>query len=188
MNLNRAFQRLSRAVASDAKYAVRSNGPAFWKTPTPQAVSLLKRDHPSYINASGYLESPVIIQTVLPFIGRQEWPLKVSVDDLGHEVLSDFSGLPIGALGMAAASVERGYRLHLTGFRSTPLEFSAANYGTAVNGFIAGITSFTPSRWESIFAACGAAISEPVPDVESSEVEEDTLDGLRESMYVPSSP
>jgi hypothetical protein len=85
--------------------------------------------------------------------------------------------------------VERGYRLHLAGFRSTPLEFSAANYGTAVNGFIAGIMSFTPSRWESIFAACGAAISEPVLDLEeSSEVEEETLDGLREAMYVPSSP
>jgi hypothetical protein len=85
--------------------------------------------------------------------------------------------------------VEQGYRLHLAGFRLTLLEFSAANYGTAVNGFIAGIMSFTPSRWESIFAACGAAISEPVLDLEeSSEVEEETLDGLREAIYVPSSP
>ncbi|KAJ7798570.1 hypothetical protein B0H14DRAFT_3886416 [Mycena olivaceomarginata] len=157
--------RLSKVVADDAKYAVRSNGPAFWKTPTPLAVGLLKRDNPAYIKPIGYLESPAIVKTVLPFIGKQEWPLNVSVNDKGQEVISDISGLPIGALGMGAASVE------------------------PVNGFIAGITSFTPSRWESIFAACGAAISEPVLDLEeSSEVEEETLDGLREAMYVPSSP
>ncbi|KAF8140678.1 hypothetical protein K438DRAFT_1995788 [Mycena galopus ATCC 62051] len=181
--------RLSKTIANDAKYAVRSNGPAFWKAPTPQAVGLLKRDNPAYIKPIGYLESPAIVKTVLTFIGKQEWPLNVSVGSKGQEVISDISGLPIGALGMGAASVERGYRLHVTGFRTKPQEFSAANYGTAVNGFIAGITSFTPSRWESIFAACGAAISEPILDAEdSSEVEEETLDGVREAMYVPSSP
>ncbi|KAJ7880805.1 hypothetical protein B0H14DRAFT_3858021 [Mycena olivaceomarginata] len=181
--------RLSKVVADNTKYAVRSNGPAFWKTPTPLAVGLLKRNNPAYIKPIGYLKSPAIVKTVLPFVGKQEWPLNVSVNDKGQEVISDISGLPIGALSMDAASVEHGYRLHLAGFRSTPLEFSAANYGTAVNRFIAGITSFTPSHWESIFAACGAAISEPILDLEeSSEVEEETFDGLREAMYVPSSP
>ncbi|KAF8147556.1 hypothetical protein K438DRAFT_2090171 [Mycena galopus ATCC 62051] len=181
--LDQSRLRLSKTIANDAKYAVRSNGPAFWKTPTPQAVGLLKRDNPAYIKPVGYLESPAIVKTVLTFIGKQEWPLNVSVGNKGQEVISDISGLPIGALGMGAASVERGYRLHVTGFRTKPQEFSAANYGTAVNGFIAGIMSFTPSRWESIFAACGAAISEPILDAEdSSEVEEETLDGVREAI------
>jgi hypothetical protein len=82
--------------------------------------------------------------------------------------------------------VERGYKLHTTGVRALkPPEFSAAAYGTAVTGFIAGIKKFKVSRCQSILEACGASIAEPVEEAEDLD---ESLDGPRESMYVPSSP
>ncbi|KAJ7856066.1 hypothetical protein B0H14DRAFT_3644001 [Mycena olivaceomarginata] len=159
--------RLSTLIASDAKYALRKNGPAFHRNPTPQAVCLRDPKDPEYIKPAGYLESPAVVKTISPVIGNQEWPLVVSYEKDGREV------------------VERRFKLHASGIRSRPSDFSAANYGTAVNGFIASIKNFRASRWESIFAACGAAAQ-----VQAEEEEEDpdeSLDGVCELMYAPSS-
>ncbi|KAJ7238114.1 hypothetical protein B0H12DRAFT_1237987 [Mycena haematopus] len=179
--------RLSQRIANDAKYALRSNGPAFYKTPTPQAVCKLKHDHPSYIRPAGFLESDAIIKTLSTFIGKQDWPLGVSIGADNKEVV-DISELPVGALGLTAAAVERAYKMHITGIETKPLEFSAVNFGPAVEGYIASIKKLKASRWESILAACGAVVCDPVVPEEDSEVEEEhSLDGRREYMYIPSS-
>ncbi|KAJ7186509.1 hypothetical protein C8R46DRAFT_1024564 [Mycena filopes] len=181
--------RLSTLIASDAKYAVRSNGPAFYKVPTPQAVGLLRSDNPAYINPRGYFESAAVIHTVSPVVGKGEWALRVYKDENNKDKV-DLSGLPVGALGLAAAGVERGYKLHVTGIRAKPLDFSADNFGTAVDGWIEGIKGLRASHWQSIIAACGAAVTADLKEEEEepdSEVEEETLDGVRERMYIPSS-
>ncbi|KAJ7238131.1 hypothetical protein B0H12DRAFT_1075397 [Mycena haematopus] len=167
--------RLISVIADDAKYALRSNGPAFYKVATPKE------------KPTGFLESKAVISTIAPFIQGHEWKINVSYDHDGNEVL-DYSELPVGLLGMGAAAVERAYKLHLTGVRSAkPRDFSAANYATAVAGFVKSIKKFKASRWESILRACGVTPSELTAE-EDAPVEEASLDGVREHMYIPSSP
>ncbi|KAK7012552.1 hypothetical protein R3P38DRAFT_2790791 [Favolaschia claudopus] len=154
------------AIAVDAHDAIRSNGSAFYETPTPTAVSKLKREDPRYIYIKGV-------------------DFGLVVDAAGEESL-DTSGLPVGLLGMCAAAVERAYKMYVTGERVKPPDFSAANYGTAVAGFIQSILKFRRSRWDSILNQCGAQIEERAS--KSSANGPDSLDGLREHMYEPSSP
>lgn len=65
--------------------------------------------------------------------------------------------------------------------------FSSVNYGTAVAGFIASIQGFRRSRWDSIIESCGSQITERAAAA-PVETEQDSLDGVRERMYIPSSP
>lgn len=41
--------RKAQAVMEDVRYAIRHNGPAFWRTPTPEAVSKLRLTDTAYI-------------------------------------------------------------------------------------------------------------------------------------------
>ncbi|KAJ7027596.1 hypothetical protein C8F04DRAFT_1189400 [Mycena alexandri] len=180
--------RLSAAVASDAKYAVRKNGPAFYRDPTPLAVCRLSKTNPAYIKPRGYFQSAAVIYAVSPVIGGRDWSLRVYKDENGQDKV-DLSGLPVGALGLAAAGVECGYKLHTTGIRTKPLEFSAVNFGPVVRNWIEGIKDLRASHWQSIIMACGAALAEAAVEEEDeiSESEEESLDGVRERMYIPSS-
>jgi hypothetical protein len=76
--------------------------------------------------------------------------------------------------------------MHITGVRVKPRDFSYANYGTAVAGFIKSIKKFRASRWESILAACGANVSGTAAEKEVDL--DESLDGVREHMYIASSP
>ncbi|KAF7359960.1 hypothetical protein MVEN_00722900 [Mycena venus] len=174
-------------ISRDAKYAVRKDGPAFYKNPTPEDCRLDPKNA-AYIKPTGYMESPAIIAAVSQAIAEHSWQLVVCQDANGNDVVDySNSNLPVGALGMAAASAERAYKMFLTGERIKPRDFSYAYYGTAVAGFIKSIKQFRPSRWESIIQACGASLSDPPAEDGTVDVDE-SLDGVREYMYIPSSP
>ncbi|KAF7328164.1 hypothetical protein MVEN_02573900 [Mycena venus] len=172
-------------IAADVRDALRANGPAFFKYPTPAHLSNLDPMDPTYIKPTGYLESSVIADTVKQFIKDEEFGVFVT-ETADGEVL-DFSELPTGLLGMAAAATERAYKNHITGVRVTKVpEFSSANYGTAVAGFIMSIKKFRTSRWESIIESCGGGVMQLTADPVASDSV--NLDGVRENMYIPSSP
>ncbi|KAJ7737162.1 hypothetical protein DFH07DRAFT_779455 [Mycena maculata] len=177
--------RKSQTIKEDARYALCSNGPAFYKSATPADVCTLDRRDPRYIKPTGFLESPAIIDTLSWFIKDEDF--RVVVTETADGETEDFSGLPIGALGMVAAAVERAHKAHSSGVRTKPPDFSFANYGTAVAGFIASIKKFQRSRWESIIQSAGSRITERAGTAHV-DTEPDSLDGLREYMYVPSSP
>ncbi|KAJ7737733.1 hypothetical protein B0H16DRAFT_1695021 [Mycena metata] len=178
--------RLSTLIASDTKYALRKNGPAFYKDPTPRAVCRLQPDNPAYIKPRGYLESAAVIHTVSPVIGAGDWTLRVYKDEHNREKV-DLSGLPVGALALAVTGVERGFKLHTTGVRTKPLEFSAANIGPVVAEYVESIKGLRASHWQSIITACGAAPVVADAEEEDSEIEDESLDGARGRMYIPSS-
>ncbi|KAJ7101399.1 hypothetical protein B0H15DRAFT_927198 [Mycena belliarum] len=179
--------RKSVLVASDAKYAVRRNGPAFYRDPTPQAVGHFHPDHTLYIKPRGYLESDAIISVLLPAIRDREWTVRIFKDDHGHDQV-DLDSVPVGALGLSAAGIERGYKLHTSGIRTRPLEFSAANFGPAVTAWIEGIKNLRASHWQAIITACGGPLPELALEEEEEEsCEEESLDGRREQMHIPSS-
>ncbi|KAF7347976.1 hypothetical protein MSAN_01749700 [Mycena sanguinolenta] len=176
-------------IASDARYAIRPNGPAFYKVATPEDVCCLPEKDPRYIKPDGFLESRDILTTMSTFIKDFDWKITITKNDKGKDVVdSSCSRLPVGLLAMATAAVERGYKLHTTGIRvSKPLDFSAAHSGTAVAGYITAIKKFTPSRWESMCIACGGTSPGGTPQ-EIWTDQDGSLDGIREHMYQPSSP
>ncbi|KAJ7752439.1 hypothetical protein DFH07DRAFT_1031658 [Mycena maculata] len=96
--------RKSQTIKEDARYALRSNGPAFYKSATPADVCTLDRRDPRYIKPTGFLESPAIIDTLSWFIKDEDFHLIVMETADGET--EDFSGLPIGALGMVAVAAD----------------------------------------------------------------------------------
>ncbi|KAJ6628597.1 hypothetical protein B0H10DRAFT_1940426 [Mycena sp. CBHHK59/15] len=130
----------------------------------------------------GYLESKLVIQTIAPFMKNCSFAIP-ELSENGY----DFSQLPIGFLGMAAAAVESALLLYsVTGIRvEKPPDFSSDTSATAVGGYIKNIRLFTKSRWESIIDATSADVIETV--VAPIEVTI-ALDVVRDSMYTPSSP
>ncbi|KAJ7224844.1 hypothetical protein B0H12DRAFT_1240797 [Mycena haematopus] len=175
--------RKTETIAADARYALQPNGPAFFKFPTPENAVKFGPGDPAYIKPTGYLESGVIIEALSQFIKSEDFGVVVTQTATGEE--HDFSTLPTGLLGMLAAAVERAYDVHRTGQPvPKPPIFSSANYGTAVAGYIKSIKRFKSSRWNSIIKSCGGEITERAAEPELS----GGLDGLRENMYIPSSP
>ncbi|KAJ7484588.1 hypothetical protein FB451DRAFT_1393124 [Mycena latifolia] len=157
--------RKTHLIASDARYMRQMNGPAFHKELSPKSVIKLKP------------EGPWICETA-QFIKGDHFTVTVTETPEGDVV--DFSTL-------AAATVEQGYKMHLTGVHATKVpSFSSLKDGNAVKGFIKSIRGLKSSQWTSILAACGTQITEAM--ALPAELEEDLLDSIREHMYDPSSP
>ncbi|KAJ7024439.1 hypothetical protein C8F04DRAFT_1239654 [Mycena alexandri] len=176
--------RLLDIIQADARYALRFNGPAFFKNPTPEHHTLRPKDE-GYIRPTGFLESRPFIATVRPYIKGAFY--KMVLTPSGGVDLEK-SDLPVGALVMGAISVERGYKLHLTGDRlqNAIPDFSVSVYSNAAAGYLKSIRKMSANRWESILKACHASTTDEEPAASPSGL--DTLDGAREEMYCPSSP
>ncbi|KAJ7802885.1 hypothetical protein B0H14DRAFT_3488017 [Mycena olivaceomarginata] len=171
-------------IKKDARYAVLEHGPAFYKRTIPQGVSMLDPEDPEYIKPRGYLESKIIIDTMTPFIKGEAFQLIIMEDENGKEVVDPSSILPIGALGMTAAAVERAYQAYRSGERVKPRDFSSQHFGTAVAGFITSIKGLSVSRWQSIINACGANVRGCAAVAKAAAEVENSLDGTSdESAY-----
>ncbi|KAJ7832575.1 hypothetical protein B0H14DRAFT_3712146 [Mycena olivaceomarginata] len=175
-------------IKKDARYAVLEHGPAFYKCPIPQGENMLDPEDPEYIKPRGYLESKIIIDTMTPFIKGEAFQLIIMEDENGKEVVDPSSILPIGALGMTAAAVERAYQAYRSGERVKPRDFSSQPFRTAVAGFITSIKGLSVSRWQSIINACGANVRGRAAVAKAAAEVENSLDGIHERMYIPSSP
>ncbi|KAJ7084137.1 hypothetical protein C8R44DRAFT_894287 [Mycena epipterygia] len=180
--------RLHKIVHADAEYALRFNGPALFRLPTPESCTVGPR-HLDYIKPDGFLKSAVFILTVKSYIKGQEYTIIPITKDDGT-TCADISILSVGALAMGAASVERGYKLHSTGERATNevLDFSSANFGTEAAGYMENLRNFTPSCWKAVLKSCGGTIRENVATAAPATPVANTLNGLREHMYIRSSP
>ncbi|KAJ6611644.1 hypothetical protein B0H10DRAFT_2223807 [Mycena sp. CBHHK59/15] len=169
------------AIMKYAKYALRVDGPAFWKIPTPESCP---RDPkaPEYIKPQGYMESPMMIQIASVFLKNGELTLPTERDDASY----DASGLPVGLFGLMAGGLERGFKLYSQTSRreeSVPV-FKAKTHNTAIRVYVSNIERFTISRWTSLLTALG-----PTTVITTApEVIDDELDGCREYAYVASSP
>ncbi|KAK6996846.1 hypothetical protein R3P38DRAFT_3221315 [Favolaschia claudopus] len=168
-------------IRDEARYASRPDGPAFHRVPTP-------RDCPcdptarNYIKPVDYLETKFIIATVAEFLkNKNGFQLPAERQDKKY----DFSDMPRGLFALAAAGVERAFKVFAeNGQRPDKLEkFTISLYGTSVASYIKNIARFTRSRWESLLLASEALVATNAPVRDASE-----LDDMRDYMYVPSSP
>ncbi|KAJ6492326.1 hypothetical protein C8R45DRAFT_990933 [Mycena sanguinolenta] len=169
-------------VREDATYALRFNGPALYKLPTPRDCTLEPEDE-GYIKPKDFLESRAFIETVKPLLKNGDYKIVRKTD--GEKTTLDLSFLPVGAMIMGAVAVERAYTLYTRGDRATNVipDFSATNYATAAAGYLASIENFSERRWTCILAALGLTAS-----VSDAPKPRHSLDGRRERMYIPSSP
>ncbi|KAF7334106.1 hypothetical protein MVEN_02316400 [Mycena venus] len=169
------------AIRQYARYAVRPDGPGFWRIPTPENIPSNPK-HPNYIKGVDYLESPFIIKTATAFLKNQ----KYIIPEAGPDGKFDFSGLPSGLFALSAAGVERAFNAFTaTGVRPQKLpKFSQAESGTTCSGYANNIRRFTRSRWESLLNACGVEAEEAA----IAPADAMAVDGIRDSMYIPSSP
>ncbi|KAJ7202745.1 hypothetical protein C8J57DRAFT_1622512, partial [Mycena rebaudengoi] len=129
-------------------YALRGNGPAFWRDPTPIECRL-PPTHPDYIKPNGYLESALMVSTLKPLLKNA----KVNIPEGSTGKEYDRSELPQGLLGMVKAAIRRSLSLYTdTGVLATgpPPQFSSETSGAEVTTCVATIQTFTWTRWSSI--------------------------------------
>ncbi|KAJ6533652.1 hypothetical protein B0H19DRAFT_1186464 [Mycena capillaripes] len=127
------------------------------------------------------MESAMIIETAATFLKNTEFCVPEAKPDGTY----DFSDMPSGLFAMSAYAIERGFNAYTaTGIRAPVPKFSKPVAGTAVAGYMTNISRFTPSRWESLLTATGASTSSNASTGQAAAMH----DGLRDSMYVPSSP
>ncbi|KAJ7189345.1 hypothetical protein GGX14DRAFT_408894 [Mycena pura] len=166
------------AIRTYARYAVRPDGPGFWKHPAPSAGPPDPKAA-GYIKPAGCLESPLIIAAASMFLKTEEYALPDRVVGGAY----DSSGMPRGLFSLLAAGTERALKLYTAnGVRAPVPKFTRAAVGTSVAGYGNNIDRFTRSRWESLLLAAGA----PTAGVLASGAEA-INDNLRDTMYIPSS-
>ncbi|KAF8176829.1 hypothetical protein K438DRAFT_1939206 [Mycena galopus ATCC 62051] len=95
--------RLLPKIQADAKYALRFNGPALFRVPTPEDHALDSKD-PDYVKPIGFLESRPFIAAVKPFIKTGNFKIVRTQSD---KVDLTASVLPFGVFVMGAVSPPR---------------------------------------------------------------------------------
>ncbi|KAJ6629575.1 hypothetical protein B0H10DRAFT_2428245 [Mycena sp. CBHHK59/15] len=161
-----------------AKYAVRRDGPGFWKEPAPEIIV------GKPIKPTGYLESPLMIATLTPFLKN----VNVVIPDQAADGLFTASDLPRGLLAMAGGAVHHALLLYIaTGVAPVlpekPPNFSVETSGTQVAAIMKNIQRFTWSRWSSILTACGANLI-----ASDGTLPNGVYATYQDDVYMPSSP
>ncbi|KAJ7876972.1 hypothetical protein B0H13DRAFT_2547937 [Mycena leptocephala] len=155
-------------IQAYARYALNRRRQALFKTPTPlKRLPVVDKRDPKYVKPKGLFESEFIIAVAAPL-------LKVGG-----------SKFPYGAIGLAAAAVERAWYKHLASTEDAA-KFSKEKTGAAVDGYVATAHKLSENAWQRIIDPCNEhtaqAMETIVDDIYLS------LDGLREDLYQPSSP
>ncbi|KAJ7106761.1 hypothetical protein C8R44DRAFT_805770 [Mycena epipterygia] len=157
------------AISEYAEYALRPDGPMFYRVPAPQFI---EQGQPGYEKPIDFGEGALFIKILKPFVQK----MKQSKKDYGR---------PYGAIGLAFAALEKTFMMYTTGtLVSDDDAFSRDKVGDPVVDYVSNALEFPLRRWDRIMAACGivprnAAPSQPVAS--SSRLN-------RRDLYIASSP
>ncbi|KAL0945347.1 hypothetical protein HGRIS_000845 [Hohenbuehelia grisea] len=158
-------------VAVYAQWALRTDGPAMYKTPTP--MDSAAEGEEDYIEPQGAYESQFIIDTLASLLK----PIKKSNDNFGY---------PKSAVALAAAGVELAFSLHESGVfdEKAKEDFSYENVSPIVTEHLENIAQFSDRRWSRVLAATGFAAAKP----RRPESHPSSLQRGRRNLNVSSSP
>ncbi|KIJ62153.1 hypothetical protein HYDPIDRAFT_30702 [Hydnomerulius pinastri MD-312] len=159
------------AIADYARYAMRDNGPVMWRVPTPKDCTG-KAGEPGYVSPQDPFETDLIIKVFSKFLAMT----KGSCGDFGHCV---------GAISMTVTAIERAFKMHLTGKKVTPGQFSRENTVSIVDDYMTNAKKLTARRWKRILDRCGFKQRNTM---EFASVATSTLEKNRRLLYTPSSP
>ncbi|KAJ7724782.1 hypothetical protein B0H16DRAFT_1698552 [Mycena metata] len=154
------------AIADYVAYALRSDGPMLYRTPAPKDIVNPKQV--GYTAPQDYCESPFLIDVLKPFVK------KIAGSKYDYGFLH-------GAVGLAAAALEKQFRMWGTGtFVHNPEEFSRDTAGDIIDDYIDNTISFPDHRWARINALCGIPPKDSTPAI--------SVSSKSRRVYVPSSP
>ncbi|KAJ3902939.1 hypothetical protein F5879DRAFT_1002819 [Lentinula edodes] len=156
-----------------ALYALQKDGPLLYQNPSPRNI---KPNAPGYLAPTGSFLSDHIVQVIKVFLPHY------AQSALEH-------GIPIGLLGMAAAGLERAFRMYTsTGEKSSRTTgFTLVNVNNAVEAYAQSAAKISESRWKKLQDLCGVLVADAATlSMEDSEVFE--ISASRHLMYDASSP
>ncbi|KAJ3904534.1 hypothetical protein F5879DRAFT_989107 [Lentinula edodes] len=156
-----------------ALYALQKDGPLLYQNPSPRNI---KPNAPGYLAPTGSFLSDHIVQVIKVFLPHY------AQSALEH-------GIPIGLLGMAAAGLERAFRMYTsTGEKSSRTTgFTLVNVNNAVEAYAQSAAKISESRWKRLQDLCGVLVADAATlSMEDSEVFE--ISASRHLMYDASSP
>ncbi|KAJ7473659.1 hypothetical protein B0H11DRAFT_2236488 [Mycena galericulata] len=158
------------AIAAYANYALRPDGPMLWKEPAPE--NLAPTDD-GYTKPGGLFESLFMISLMSSFVKH----IGGSSKNYGHLY---------GAIGLAAAALERAFSMFTTGeLVVNETQFSRENVSDIVNDYISTAERLSDRRWDSIMEAYGASLKKKAAVMS---VNASSMQSKRRDLYVPSSP
>ncbi|KAJ3870966.1 hypothetical protein F5051DRAFT_446850 [Lentinula edodes] len=156
-----------------ALYALEKDGPLLYQNPSPRNI---KPNAPGYLAPTGSFLSDHIVQVIKVFLPHY------AQSALEH-------GIPIGLLGMAAAGLERAFRMYTsTGEKSSRTTgFTLVNVNNAVEAYAQSAAKISESHWKRLQDLCGVL----VPDAATLSMEDPKvfeISASRHLMYDASSP
>ncbi|KAJ7016289.1 hypothetical protein C8F04DRAFT_1281955 [Mycena alexandri] len=154
------------AIREYAKYAIRVDGPAFWKVPTPRSSP--PESQSAWLHSDGFMESSIIIKAASAIMAR----LTAATYRVAY----------LASLPPVSSAVFKRYTA--TGVREEKLPKFTRKLGSPrVAEFMNNIRRFTLSRWTSLLDAL-----EPTTTAAPVSEAADELDSYGDFVYVPSSP
>ncbi|KAJ3966016.1 hypothetical protein EV361DRAFT_966491 [Lentinula raphanica] len=156
-----------------ALYALQKDGPLLYQNPAPRNT---KSNDPDYKAPTGSFLSDHVVQVV-----------KVFIPHYARSALEH--GIPVGLLGMAAAGLERAFRMYTSTGNKTVCApgFTLPNVNNAVEAYAQSASNMTQSHWKKLKDLCGISTAEmAIPSMEERETFE--ISASRHLMYDASSP
>ncbi|KAF8957754.1 hypothetical protein BDZ97DRAFT_1762635 [Flammula alnicola] len=166
-------------VKEYARWAMRSDGPGFYATPTPLKCTV-PQDDPDYIPPKGIFQSKFILVTATKYLRY----IKGSV----LETQIDVTRPPKGLFIMILASVERAFKAYWTGQKAPQKKFTDDNYDTIMKTYWRTLGKLRESQWQQILEAAGHGINEADDLSGNDSAAMDTISAQRGHFYIPSSP
>ncbi|KAI0000683.1 hypothetical protein BJV74DRAFT_748348, partial [Russula compacta] len=111
-----------KAISKYVHWATRDNGPGIFRKPAPMNRTE-KKGEAGYMKGEDIFESRFIIDVVSPFL---KW-CKNSSKNFGR---------PTGALALAAAAVERAFKMYHSGKRKNVGQFSHEKVGDMIDDYM----------------------------------------------------
>ncbi|KAJ7588201.1 hypothetical protein C8J56DRAFT_890016 [Mycena floridula] len=156
------------------QWAMRPDGPIFFKTPTP-ATCTRNKDDPAYIRPQGCLESDFVISVAKKCLQFS----KNSVADFGH---------PKGLFTLILAAYEQAIKSYINGQQTDLDPFSFELNGSQTIGYVHGLEGISDERWARILGLCKPAEHCPQASDISQSGDMSLLDQNRATLFDLSSP
>ncbi|KAF8164330.1 hypothetical protein BJ912DRAFT_1068402 [Pholiota molesta] len=155
------------------RWAMRSDGPLFFKTPSP-FNSPTDRNDPAYTHPEGRLLSQFILNLAAPSLRLKQGSISEN-------------GYPRGLFALIMAALERAVQSLLKPLDGIK-EFSNEYWGSKVNVYHSSLRTIEEARWKEIFDECGLGVAGENAEDENNQADLSLLDNTRAFLFDFASP
>ncbi|KAH9161474.1 hypothetical protein EDB89DRAFT_2157637 [Lactarius sanguifluus] len=131
----------AHVVSQYARWAMKGDGPALWRVPSPQGALSTDDD---YVKPKDLFESRYMIDMLKQLIKKP----------IVNSRLVEY-GYPKGAVALAAAGIERAFSTFESGQQVQASPFSWDSHGSIVADYMKNLKKLSERRWKSLLIAYG---------------------------------